>query len=157
MDKTDTSRVTSEWMDSLTLLFRACEPLTDPCDYTQQQREAEVDNIERHTFYCLHVKLALQDGVRPLSWDEWSEKEKSFKVEARAVKGKADQKEDDYCNKGNWVNRQEFGDELTAMFGGDYPTKTTRKEYRPEPPLGDDVRMTARYGRRDEDDPKVSQ
>ena len=55
------------------------------------------------------------------------------------------------------IARQEFGDELTAMFGGDYPTKTTRKEYRPEPPLGDDVRMTARYGRRDEDDPKVSQ
>jgi hypothetical protein len=174
----DTLERTGKWLDALNLLFEACKPLTNPCDMNPEDREKTVNSIEHRAFYCLHVKLALQDGVQPLTFAAWSEKEKAFKVEAQAVKGRVDKDHFLLCNDCNApinrcqcnlprrnlqvkkidpIDRQEFGDDLTAMFGGDYPSKTTRKEYRPEPPLGDDVRMTAKYGRRDEDDPKRSE
>ena len=49
---------------------------------TKEEIEVRNANIERHTFYCLHVKGAIEDGVEPLSWDEWSIKEQRFVVDA---------------------------------------------------------------------------
>jgi hypothetical protein len=107
--------------------------------------------------------MAIEDGVEPLSWDEWSKKEESFSVEAQMFPARRPKgvrptggrrlavKELDP------IDMQQFSNDLTDMFGGNYPNKTPRSKRvspRPEPPLGDDVRFTAKYGRRDEDDPK---
>ena len=75
-----------KWLQSLVLLFQACEPLTHDSRLTKEEFAERQRNIERHTFYCLHVKLAIEDGVEPLSWDDWSDKEKRFEVEGHAFK-----------------------------------------------------------------------
>jgi len=83
-----------KWTQALTLLFEACEPLTFDDDLTKEQLEARNSNIERYTFYCVHVKGAIEDGVEPLNWDEWSDREQSFMVE----------------------DLQQFANDLTQMF-----------------------------------------
>lgn len=82
-----------KWTQSLALLFEACRPLTFDCRLTKEEIEARNADIERHTFYCLHVQGAIEDGVEPLSWDEWSEKELSFNVEATAYSSKITKEE----------------------------------------------------------------
>jgi len=73
-----------KWTQALILLFEACRPLTFDCRLTKEQIDARNSNIERHTFYCLHVKGAIEDGVEPLSWDVWSDKAEHFSVNAIA-------------------------------------------------------------------------
>ena len=73
-----------KWLKSLGLLFQACEPLTYDCLLTNEEVKEQQYDIEHHTFYCLHVKLAIEDGVEALSFDEWSAKEKDFLVTASA-------------------------------------------------------------------------
>lgn len=77
-----------KWTQSLTLLFEACRPLTFDCILTKEEIEARNADIERHTFYCLHVQGAIEDGVEPLSWDDWSDKESRFNVEATMYSSK---------------------------------------------------------------------
>jgi hypothetical protein len=74
-----------KWLQSLGLLFQACEPLTYDCIRDKKESDELYRNIERHVFYCLHVKLAIKDGVEPISWDSWSEKEKSFNVSVKVT------------------------------------------------------------------------
>jgi len=110
--------------------------------------------------------MAIEDGVDPLGWDEWSSREERLNVEAKVVGIRRPPRGSPINNgdKGRVlhfkelepIDIQEFSDDLTDMFGGNYPTKTPRsKRVSPRPePLGDDVRFTAKYGRRDEDDPE---
>ncbi len=106
-------KVMEKWTQALALLFEACRPLTFDCRLTKEEVEARNSNIERHTFYCLHVKGAIEDGVEPLSWDEWSDKEKRFSVEAMYSKltdvGPSEQ------------DLQNLANDLNAMF--DVPFK----------------------------------
>lgn len=75
-----------KWTQALTLLFEACKPLTFDCILTKEEVQARDSNIERHTFYCEHVKGAIEDGVEPLSFDNWNAKATSFNVEAEVTK-----------------------------------------------------------------------
>jgi len=68
----------SKWVQGLELLFEECESLTGPDPKFDQER------IEHKAFYCLHVKLALQDGAEPCSYDEWNSKAESFDIKTDA-------------------------------------------------------------------------
>lgn len=158
-EATDTAN--EKWFHALDLLFKACQPLTYDSKLTAEEIKERSRNIEKHTFYCLHVKFAIEDGFEPLSWDEWSGREQHLQVSAKVTRigrpggGGGRSLEVKVLDP---INIQEFSDDLTDMFGGDYPTKTPKKKntnFRSSEPLGDDVRMTAKYGRRDEDDPEI--
>jgi hypothetical protein len=85
--------ILERWTQALILLFEACEPLTFDCPLSKEEIEARNTDIKKHTFYCLHVKGAIKDGVEPLSWDEWSTKERSFTVETTAYSYKITKEE----------------------------------------------------------------
>jgi hypothetical protein len=113
IDQTDTA--SEKWLQALALLFQACEPLTHDCILTKEEIRERERNIERGTFYCLHVKRAIEDGFEPLSWDEWNDTEKRFKVEAQAFTKKI---EELVTPKLDPINIQEFGEQLSKMFEG---------------------------------------
>lgn len=75
-----------KWIDSLESLFNECKYLTSPIEPIGEKKKSIVSNIEKRTFYCLHVKMALENGAEPVSWEEWSKKEAAFDVSASAVK-----------------------------------------------------------------------
>jgi hypothetical protein len=62
----------SIWIQSLGLLFQACEPLTYDCIRSKTEYAALVRNIERHAYYCADVKDAIDNGRLPKTWDEWN-------------------------------------------------------------------------------------
>lgn len=106
-----TSDVAHErWLQALGLLFIACEPLTHDCIRSKEEAEDLLSGIERHTFYCLHVKLAIEDGVEPVTWERWSGLEKKFTVTAEVVDNEYQEKSLDP------LEMQEFSDDLTNMF-----------------------------------------
>jgi hypothetical protein len=71
-EQMETDTASEKWLQALALLFQACEPLTHDCILTKKEVMERDRSIGRHTFYCLHVKMAIEDGVEPLSWDEWN-------------------------------------------------------------------------------------
>jgi len=90
----------SKWINALELLFKECESLTEPTPRFDQ------DKIEHNVFYCLHVKLAIQDGVEPCSFDEWSSKADVFDVNTNAEVYVEDKQfaEDDIKTVTNQIN-----------------------------------------------------
>lgn len=92
-----------KFVQALGLLYLACEPLTYDCILTGEEIKARQDLIEHHTFYCKHVELAIQDGVEPLSFGEWSKKAKAFQVNATAYKI-------------DLIDIKDFSDRFTEMF-----------------------------------------
>lgn len=121
--KTDTAEQTQQtdtaserWFQALALLFQACEPLTHDCTLTPEEVEVRNRNIERHTFYCIHVKMAIEYGVEPLSWDDWNDTEKRFKVEAQTFERKVEELAP--TSRLDPIDTQEFGNQLTKMFEG---------------------------------------
>jgi hypothetical protein len=115
-EQTETDTASEKWLQALALLFQACEPLTHDCMFTKEEVKERDRSIERHTFYCLHVKMAIEDGVEPLSWDDWNDIEKRFKVEAQAFTKKVEELVP--TPKVDPINVQEFGNQLTKMFEG---------------------------------------
>lgn len=101
-----------KWITALGLLFLACKPITYDCILTKEEVKEQEDDISRHTFYCLHVKKAIEDGVEPLSWDEWSSKEASFVI---SVKAEAINDSGHY-SKLDKISSREFEDDLTNAF-----------------------------------------
>lgn len=73
-----------KWTQALTLLFEASRPLTFDCRRTKEEVKALDKSVFDHILYCEHVKGAIEDGVEPLSWDDWSSKAASFEVKAIA-------------------------------------------------------------------------
>jgi len=123
---------------ALRLLYIACEPLTFDDIRTPSRQKYIVDEIEFRSLYVRKVMEALGNGEEPPSFEEWSSKRLS----------QASQVDLDLTTEKEW------GDLLTQMMGGDYPSKTpkTKKDkYFHDAPIGDDVRMTARYCRGDEE------
>jgi hypothetical protein len=94
-----------KWTQALNLLFEACRPLTFDCILTKEEIAVRDENVYNHVLYCEHVKVAIEDGVEPLSFDEWSDRAKRFDVSAqvRLVKITHD-------------DLQQFADDLTRMF-----------------------------------------
>jgi hypothetical protein len=115
-EQMETDTASEKWLQALALLFQACEPLTHDCRFTKEEVKERDRSIERHTFYCLHVKMAIEDGVEPLSWDDWNDIEKRFKVEAQAFTKKVEELVP--TPKVDPINVQEFGNQLTKMFEG---------------------------------------
>lgn len=72
------------WTQALTLLFEAARPLTFDCMRTKEESKALDKAVFDHIIYCEHVKGAIEDGVEPLSWDDWSSKASKFEVNAVA-------------------------------------------------------------------------
>lgn len=97
-----------KWTQALTLLFEAARPLTFDCLRTQEEVKALDQSVFDHIIYCEHVKGAIEDGVEPLSWDDWSSKAANFEVEAFARPVKITNAE-----------MQQFADDLTRMFAGE--------------------------------------
>ena len=121
-ETTDTAN--EKWLQALSILFQACQPLTYDCKLTADEVKDRSLKIEKRTFYCLHVKMAIEDGVEPLSWEEWSAKEEKFKVSAKVVSigrvGKTDEPKDGRRNLQvktlDPIDMQKFSDDLTDMF-----------------------------------------
>jgi len=93
--------VPMEWLQSLALLYEACEQLLTFCLHTKEEEKAMRSEIERKTYYCTHVKLAIQDSEKSTSWDDWSDKESRFDVFVSAHKP------------------NEFAEDLKRAFDGD--------------------------------------
>lgn len=73
-----------KWTQALTLLFEAARPLTFDCLRTKEESKTLDKDVFDHIIYCEHVKGAIEDGVEPLSWDDWSSKASKFEVNAVA-------------------------------------------------------------------------
>lgn len=87
-----------EWLQALTLLFNACEPLS-------VSNEDYNENIRKCVFYCLHVKKSIEDGVEPLKYKDWDTRERKFSTVAMASTIKITPEE-----------MQKFSNDLTSMF-----------------------------------------
>ena len=94
----------SVWLQSLGLLFQACEPLTYDCDRTDEEQAALISDIEKHTYYCSDVKAAIERCLKPETWDEWNNEDESV-VEERNIALEP-------------IDRREFGDVLTKIYDG---------------------------------------
>lgn len=120
------------------MLYIACEPLTFDDIKVPSRQKYIVEEIEFRSFYVQKVMEALDNGEHPPSFEEWSSKRLS----------RASQVDFDPTTEKEW------GDLLTQMMGGDYPSKTPKKKknkYFSGVSVGDNIRMTARYCRGDED------
>lgn len=94
-----------KWTQALTLLFETARPLTFDCMRTKEEAKALDKSVFDHILYCEHVKGAIEDGVEPLSWDDWSSKAASFKIKAFARPARITPED-----------MQQFADDLTKMF-----------------------------------------
>jgi len=78
----DTKIADERWLQALGLLYQACEPLTHDCILYADDIKTQRENIAHQTFYCMHVKGAIEDGITPLSYDEWDNRAQAFEVNA---------------------------------------------------------------------------
>lgn len=92
------------WIQSLALLFQACEPLTYDCLRSEEEHQELINNIEKHSCYCSDVKYNIERGKVPPTWDEWNN---SHSVENLEVEN---------LEKIEPINIQEFSDILTSLF-----------------------------------------
>jgi hypothetical protein len=107
MDKNDI------WIQSLGLLFVACEPLTYDCLRSKEENKILQDNISTHVYYCSSVKRDIGNGKVPKTWDQWIDSHNKFNelvnsdnkaVEASVVKPI------------NNIDVRSFSDLLTRIF-----------------------------------------
>jgi len=96
---------TDIWLQSLGLLFRACDPLTYNCRRTREERASIIEDISNHTYYCQSVRDAIETDARPMTWDEWNELHQKDVVEGKPA----------YLD---YIDHQEFGNVLTTIFNG---------------------------------------
>jgi hypothetical protein len=89
------------WLQSLGLLYKACEPLTFDCLRTEEEQSLLMKDITDHAYYCSFVKYDVEKGKKPKTWDEWISGVEEFNVMVS---------NDD---------RQGFGDLLTKIFDGE--------------------------------------
>jgi hypothetical protein len=89
------------WLQSLGLLYKACEPLTFDCLRTEEEQSLLMKDITDHTYYCACVKRDVERGKKSESWDEWNSDVETVNVMVS---------KDD---------RQGFGDLLTKIFDGE--------------------------------------
>lgn len=83
----------------------------------------------KRTFYCAHVKNCIEDGVEPLSWEDWLDTNKRMRFEGDAFTEKMEKLEP--TTKLEPINIREFQDDLVRAFGEDYreyPSKTPKKK-----------------------------
>ena len=66
------------WLQSLGLLFNACEPLTYDCMRTEEEQKELYKNIEHYTHYCAEVKRDIDSGKIPVTFDAWEEIQNEF-------------------------------------------------------------------------------
>jgi hypothetical protein len=95
----------NEWLQSLGLLFLACEPLVYDCLRTEEEQRELVSNIKAHTYYCYDVKKAIELGTKPKTWDEWNQRQKDLMFEVEEGKTHLDS-----------IDTRSFGDTLTNLF-----------------------------------------
>jgi hypothetical protein len=93
------------WLQSLGLLFRACEPLTHDCLRTEDERKVLIKEIELNTYYCADVKEDMENGRRPKTWDEWNDMRKTYVVEEGSARLEP-------------IDTRDFGNTLTKIFSG---------------------------------------
>ncbi|MCK9567671.1 hypothetical protein M0R72_01820 [Candidatus Pacearchaeota archaeon] len=93
------------WLQSLGLLFRACEPLTFDCRRSEKEQKALMQDIESHTYYCADVKEDMENERRPKTWDEWNDMRKTYVVEESSVGLEP-------------IDTRDFGNVLTKIFNG---------------------------------------
>lgn len=74
--ETDTNDI---WVQSLGLLFIACEPLTYDCRRSEEESKDLYENISHHAYYCSCVKRDLERGIVPKTWDQWIDDQNKFK------------------------------------------------------------------------------
>lgn len=82
------------WVQSLAMLYQACEPLTYDCDWSDEDLWKQQDEIREAAFRCYFVKEALENEIR----NQEVEAETPPTIEP--------------------INVREFSDELTEMFRG---------------------------------------
>jgi hypothetical protein len=102
--KMDMNDSISIWIQSLGLLFQACEPLAYDCIRTEEEQTSLIRDIKKHTYYCHDVRNDIEKCVRPKAWDEWNRDDDSV-VEERGVAIEP-------------IDRREFGDFLTKIYDG---------------------------------------
>lgn len=103
--KMDTNDSMNIWIQSLGLLFHACEPLTYDCDRTDEEQAALIRDIEKHAYYCQEVKDDIERGLMPETWDEWNNQYDDSVVEEADVTLEP-------------IDRRGFGDVLTRIYDG---------------------------------------
>lgn len=89
------------WLQSLGLLYKACEPLTYDLDLSSEDHKNLISDIERHAYYCSYVKDDMDKGILPKTWDDWASKKPE--VEERNVRLDP-------------IDSRSFGDVLTKIF-----------------------------------------
>ena len=97
--KMDMNDSTSIWIQSLGVLFMACEQLTYDCYLSENEYKTLIKEIEHKTYYCADVKEDIENGRTPKTWDEWN------KSDVEEVSVGIDP-----------VNSREFGDILTKIY-----------------------------------------
>jgi hypothetical protein len=82
------------WVQSLALLYQACEPLTYDCKWREEDLKKQRDEIREATFQCYFIKEAIEKEIKASEVEE----ETPTTIEP--------------------INVREFSDELTEMFRG---------------------------------------
>ena len=105
---------TQKLLQALTLLYHKCEPLSWDFINTAEEAKKINDDIAYMTIYCTHVFGAIEDGIEPLSFDDWDSKADAFEVTAKA---------NVYINKDGSTKPDTNSSEITNLVNDSFKVK----------------------------------